>query len=58
MIRRKKLLEIAAEFPVSGARFVGRLYFTTVHDCQNRTQFHATRHYQAIFLEIYPEYTQ
>jgi len=34
------------------------LLLYAVHDCQNRIQVHATRHYQAVSLEIYPEYTQ
>ena len=34
------------------------LLLYAVQDCQNRIQVHATRHYQAVSLEIYPEYTQ
>ena len=35
MIRRRKLLEIAAEFPASGARFVGRVLIVS-YFCQHQ----------------------
>jgi hypothetical protein len=41
MKRRRKLLEIAAESPASGARFVGQcFYFTTTFDFETFKAFH------------------